>query len=115
ITILINNTNDLVLNKIPSELDYAHKIISQHNISLVEIETKIINDLNIVEYNSKQINRIFNNLDSLLINYNDNFNTPNVTLELLNIISNLNNILTDANITQTDIDIHSIACSLKTL
>lgn len=81
------------------------------------INAMVINTDNLITGKfSKELDHMhdmISNINDLITFINSNYATQNVTDQVLTIISNMNNITVQTNITELQTDMHSIACSLQ--
>lgn len=103
---ILDNTNDLVSKKIPSELNYLHQVIRNQTLLIQQIERSMKNDFD-------NFAPTLLGLDEIVRSYNKNFNTPQFKKEIKNIVDNLDIALGSGNFIQLEKDIHIIACSLN--
>lgn len=103
---LIDNTNDLVENKIPFELNNLHKIIKENNEKIAEIEQNIVNNL-------IGISTLVTNTNNFVTSYNKNFNNPEFIGEITSLVDDVRTILNKQEMLLIEKNLDTIARALQ--
>lgn len=103
ITTQVIEEHNVTFVSLENKINY---IIDKQNSSLIKIEKEFSNTI-------KTFNFVLDILNQILIDVDNNFNTPNVTNKILNIIDNINIISSNLNVTSFQENLSSITTDVS--
>jgi predicted PurR-regulated permease PerM len=106
INLLIDNTNELVQNKIPYELDNLHKIINENNEKIAKIEQNIVTNL-------MGISTLVTNTNKFVTSYNKNFNNHEFIGEITSLVGDIRTVLNKQEMISIEKNLETIARALE--
>lgn len=106
ILILVQNANELVEKKVPTQLDYVHKIISQNNDKVDKLEKKLSGDLS-------ALSELLIVSNQFVSSYNKSFNNKDFIDSIKSIVNNVNYASSKDRLIKIETDLHIIAKALN--